>query len=445
VLTRLAETQEQHVRELAQSYLDSLSSAVTAPILREDTWEVFEAITQAQMLNRALHATEAIVTNADGRVIAASDPRKHPIGSLVPPPDPNELFHFEAGAADANATRVLAYPGRVVGVINATFDTRHLARERRSVLMALVVTNGVLTLLFAIAGWLVMAKMMAPVRVLAEHLGAAREGQASPIADAEIARTGEEFARLFRSYNALVRSMHEREELARQLADEHRLGSLGRLASALAHEINNPLGGLFNALATLKTHGHLPAARDNALGLLERGLVGIRDVVRAALALYRTGTGARPLTGADIDDLKLLVAPEARRRGITLIGASRIEADIALPSTPVRQAILNLLLNAVAAAPLNSTVTMEANFDGAAICVAILDQGPGMPVSAANLLTGRDISGPLREGGGLGLWTTRRIVDELGGAIDVAWPSAGGTLIRVAIPFKQNKEVAHAA
>lgn len=58
-----------------------------------------------------------------------------------------------------------------------------------------------------------------------------------------------EFAQLFKSYNSLVRSIRDREELSRRLAEEKRLSSLGRLASALAHEINNPLGGLFNARA----------------------------------------------------------------------------------------------------------------------------------------------------------------------------------------------------
>lgn len=445
VLARLSDAQERHVRELAQSYLDSLSSAVTASILREDTWEVFEAITQAQELNKGLRPTEAIVTNAEGQVVAASDPRKHPIGSPVPPADARQQFHFQAGADVANATRVLSYPGRVVGVIHATFDTRHLASERRDVLFALVVTNGLLTLLLAIAGWIVVARMMAPVRILSDHLGAARDGGAAPIAEAEVARNGEEFARLFRSYNALVRSMHEREELAKQLADEHRLGSLGRLASALAHEINNPLGGLFNALAILKTHGHVDSVRDSAIGLLDRGLIGIRDVVRTTLALHRADTVPRELTGTDIEDLGLLVAPEARRKSVSLTISSKIDADVALPSTPVRQAILNLLLNAIAAAPHGSEVLLEAGFDGPCMWVSVLDRGPGIPQSAANMLTGRETSPPLRDGGGLGLWTTRRILDELGGRIEVRWPSLGGTLVRIIVPLKHDEEIPNAA
>ena len=48
----------------------------------------------------------------------------------------------------------------------------------------------------------------------------------------------------------------------------------------MAHEINNPLGGLFNAVDTLKQHGDRPDVRRRTLDLIERGLKGIRDVVR---------------------------------------------------------------------------------------------------------------------------------------------------------------------
>src|SRR5690606_2851068 len=118
------------------------------------------------------------------------------------------------------------------------------------VMLALVATNGLLTLLLATAGWLLVARMMRPVTILTNHLGLARGVSAVPIAEDVVVRQRGEFGRLFRAYNALAASMDERETLVKKLAEEERLGSLGRLASALAHEINNPLGGLFNALAT---------------------------------------------------------------------------------------------------------------------------------------------------------------------------------------------------
>ena len=49
----------------------------------------------------------------------------------------------------------------------------------------------------------------------------------------------------------------------------------------MAHEVNNPLGGLFNALDTLRRHGDDASVREATLSLLERGLTHIRNVVRS--------------------------------------------------------------------------------------------------------------------------------------------------------------------
>jgi signal transduction histidine kinase len=447
VLDRLAETQERHLVDLSRSYLDGLSSAIEPSILREDNWEVFDAIARAQELNKSLRPAETIVTNAEGSVIAASDPTRHPIGSKADIDGgtvSNEAFKFDAGGSTASAIRVLSYPGRTAGVILATFDTRHLAVERRDVAIALALTNGVLTILLATAGWLLVARMMRPVRILSQHLGVVRETLAVPIADSVLADTGGEFGRLFRGYNALVRSMQEREELGMRLAEEKRLGSLGRLASAVAHEINNPLGGLFNAVSTLKMHGHLTNVRNNSLGLLERGLIGIRDVVRTTLTIYRTDAAPRNLAPADIDDLGLLVGPEARRKSVTIVIRNRLTTDAPIPSTPIRQAVLNLILNSVAAAPERSDVIVSAALVPAGLEIVVSDSGPGLPPKAAAVLTERTAAPPALEGGGLGLWTISRLVGDLGGDIDLSASSPGGTVVRLIVPMS-SLELSHVA
>lgn len=449
VLSRLDDTQERHLRELTQSYLDGLSSAVAPSILRDDVWEVFDAIERAQQLNKSLRPVEAIVANAANRVIAASDPRAHPVGAMVSSSiiaaTGRETFRFDSGADRAHAQRELSYPGRKVGTIYASFDTRHLAIERRDVLTALVLTNGILTFLLATAGWLLVARMMRPIRILSDHLGSARENHVATIAPDIVAASHGEFGRLFQAYNALVHSTAERQELSKRLAEEERLGSLGRLASALAHEINNPLGGLFNALATVKSHGHIESVRLGSVGLLERGLVGIRDVVRTTLALYRTNSGSRELMAADIEDLGLLIAPEARRRDVSVTIGNELQGSVPLPSTPLRQAILNLLLNAVAAAPGGSVVALSASSTGARLLVEVLDHGLGLPRDAAALLTGAATARPLRDGAGLGLWMTHRLLSELGASVTVEYPDDAGTCVRVSIPFARDEEFAHVA
>lgn len=441
VLSRLNETQERHLVDLSQSYLDGLSSAIAPSILREDNWEVFDAIARAQELHKSLHPSETIVTNAEGAVIAASDPKTHPIGSIIPRKSvgssstESESFSFDAGATTASAIRVLSYPGRIAGIIYATFDTRHLASERRDVVIALIFTNGILTILLAAAGWFLVARMMQPVRVLAAHLGVARESLAEPIPESVVSKTKGEFERLFLGYNALVRSIKEKEDLSRRLAEEKRLSSLGRLASALAHEINNPLGGLFNALATLKTHGYLANIRESSLGLLERGLIGIRDVVRTTLTIYRTDAATRHLTAPDINDLALLIAPEARRKFVDISINNTVASPISLPSTPIRQAVLNLLLNAVDAAPAGSCVKLSAAATLRHLEISVTDSGAGIPELAAEVLAGRPGAPPLLDGGGLGLWTTGRLIADLGGRIEVEYPAVGGTCVRLLIPL----------
>lgn len=445
VLARLADTQERHLRALSQSYLDGLSSAIAPAILREDSWEVFDAIGRLQELNKGLRPLEAVVTNADGAVIASSRPRLYPIGTTYRSAHAasSENFSFEAGADTASAVRVLSYPGRIAGIIYATFDTRHLAAERQDVLITLLVTNGLLTLLLAVAGWLLVFYMMRPVRILSEHLGAARESSAARIPEDIVKGAKGEFSQLYRGYNALVHSIDEREILVKRLAAEERLGSLGRLASTLAHEINNPLGGLFNALATLKTHGHLASVREGSLALLDRGLLGIRDVVRSTLAVYRVDRAPRDLTADDIADLNLLIGPEARRKSVRIQFTNGLTGTIALSSSPVRQIILNVLLNAVAAAPVGSEVSLVAQVTDASLNVSVYDHGPGFPDSATELLTG-PLPSPMSSGG-LGLWTTRKLLDELGGSITIERTAEARTAVTIEIPFRRQEELPHVA
>jgi signal transduction histidine kinase len=442
VLDRLGDIQQRHLRELAQGYLDGLSSAVGPSVLREDVWEIYDAIARARDQYKGLRPSEAVVTNPRGAVIAASDPRSHPVGSTFVPTEAS-AFAYESGSATARAHRELSYPGRTIGHLHATFDTSHLAAERRDVIAALLITNGILMAFFAVAGWLVVARMMRPVRVLTEHLGASSEGVAVPIADWEVARSRGEFRRMFRAYNDLSTSIAERDELRKRLAEEERLGSLGRLASSIAHEINNPLGGLFNALSTLRTHGHLPAARDGAIGLLERGLAGIRDVVRTTLAVHRPREGARNLRPDDVDDLLVLVASEARRKSVRVAVTDRMAAEVPIPSSPIRQALLNILLNAIAAAPAASVVELAVTGTPGRVTFEVRDRGEGFPGEAAAMLS--DPGRLPTTGAGLGLWTTRGLVADIGGAIETETMTGGGTVVRILVPLPQDEALADVA
>lgn len=449
VLDRLSRTQESFLDALASTYLDGLSSAVLPAVLREDVWEVFDALDRSAGSYASMSPIETVVTGADGRVLAASDPNRIPSYSVLPSDYTGRYgtgaVTIDKGERTGFARRQLVYQGQPAGTIHATFDVSELYAERREVLITLLVTNGILAALFALGGFMLVRRMIGPMRVLEDHMRAAANGAAEPIPLAEFPSREGEAAGLFRGYNALVRAERQRADLAMQLAEEEKLASLGRLASGMAHEINNPLGGLFNAIDTLKTHGGMPGVRDTSISLIERGLQGIREVVEAALATYRPQRSARPLSAADLEDVRLLVGPEVRRRRQRLSWEVRWQGEFAVEGGPVRQAVLNLLLNASAATPGGGELGLTASGRGGLLTVSVHDGGPGIPRDIAEILVDPDRGPAARAGRGLGLWMVRRMVDEVGGTVTIDERPEGGTTVTLLLPSAREEGKADAA
>lgn len=451
VLDRLSRTQESFLNGLAETYLDGLSSAVVPAVLRGDVWEVFDALDRSSVSYEALAPVETVVTNSDGRVLAATDPNRIATFSQLPQ---NYSARYGSGTVTIDgstmtglAQRQLVYQGQPIGTIYATFDVTHLFAERREILVTLLVTNGVLAALFALGGFMLVRRMIAPMRILESHMRAAADGSAEPILPEEFPSRTSEAASLFRGYNALVRAERERANLAMQLAEDEKLASLGRLASGMAHEINNPLGGLFNAIDTLKKHGSTPGVRETSISLIERGLSGIRDVVEAALATYRPERSQRPLTADDLDDLRLLLKPELRRRRQRLdwdVGWND-ERELPIKGGPIRQAALNLLLNASAVTPEGGAVSLRARRAERLLNIEVGDQGPGMPSDIAGILVDQDPGPAVRAGRGLGLWMVRRVIDDLGGSAAIEAKTDGGTTVTLKIPFEGENAQANVA
>jgi two-component system, OmpR family, sensor kinase len=421
-------------------------------VLRADVWEVFDALDRSASTYKALSPEMTVVTGPDGRVLAASDPEEIPPYSQLPEHfsgryGPGAVTILESGSM-AFARRDLTHQGQSIGAIHAAFDVSHLFRERREVLVTLLVTNAILAGLFALGGFLVVRRVIGPIRILETHMRFAAKGEAHPIPLEDIPTVDAEVAGLFHGYNALVHAERERENLAVRLAEEEKLASLGRLASGMAHEINNPLGGLFNAIDTLKTHGDTPGVRETSISLVERGLAGIRDVVEAALATYRPERLRRPLGASDLEDVKLLLQPELRRK------RQRLDWDIGwlagrelrMAAGPIRQAVLNLLLNASAATPEGGAMWLRAaGNDSGRLEISIGDSGPGMPPEIADILVDDHPVPAVRAGRGLGLWMVRRVVTDLGGSVVIGRNVADGTTITLSLPFAQDKEQHHHA
>lgn len=436
VLRSLSRLHDDRLREIAQLHVEGLSVALGPFVLHKDVWEVYDTLDRARTASDGQRMLFTVVADDRNRVLAATDPLRAPVDSDATP--------FSEGASDlASLTasgndpwvRVLApllVAGRTVGRIVTEINVGDLVAEREQVSLYLLLANAGATALLAFAGYALVARMLKPVTVLAQHMDDAG-GAPSRIPEAEIPKSDTELARLLRTFNAMAGAIDARTEAERRLAERERFVSLGRLSSSLAHEINNPLGGLLNVVDTIRAYPSRPEVVQTSVDLLERGLVHLKDVSQAILEENRFNRLGLPLRPTDFDDLKLLFEPEAARQRQSLnwqIQAASHDLST-LPAAPVRQIILNLLLNASSAAPEGGSIGLRVSCsDNDEVELTITDNGVGLSTQDLDRLMS---SAPVAPGGGVGLRLVHDLVSGLGGHI-VHVRDAGRTSLAVVLP-----------
>jgi signal transduction histidine kinase len=449
VLWQFVEDQKSNLLLLSKAYLDSVSAAILPAVVREDVWEAFDALERMRNRHAGFEPRFTIIEMPGGKILASSDPLRFPVHSATPEElrsrfGTNDDVHVDVAAGRAWLATTLRADGFSVGHILAEIDIADLLHARREILLSLVLVNGCLTLTFALGGYLLMTRMLRPLGILTRYVEQIRDGRVEPIPERFCTKIASEFGQLFDRFNEMARVFSERTTLAAQLAEQEKHKMLGRLASGIAHEVNNPLGGMENAIDAILAHGNDPAVLKTSVDFLKRGLAGIREVVRAALATYKGSLDTRVLTPSDLDDLPRLVQHEIRARQLRLDWHNYISVSLGIDGFAVRQITLNLLLNACMASPLSGKVNISASCINGMLQIAVADEGPGLPEGMATLLN-QDIpeATRARETKGLGLWMTGHLIRRLGGHADVEYPGIG-TRVIVSLPIVQ-KELLSAA
>ncbi|HHI93169.1 MAG TPA: two-component sensor histidine kinase [Gammaproteobacteria bacterium] len=217
------------------------------------------------------------------------------------------------------------------------------------------------------------------------------------------------------------------------LAQSERLAAVGELTAGLAHELRNPLAGIYLALNNLRNEiGDDDKASRLALVLeeLDRVTTLLNQV------LTQSQHSPEPATYFNLADMLASLLRLVQYQIPSRIKIKqRVPKDIQchLPQGRLRQSILNLILNA--AQSLNQApglITIEAHNEKDSLVIRIQDNGPGFPkkLLASGIqpfVTSRN------DGTGLGLAIVRRFCHEQGGTLELTNPPEGGACIQITL------------
>lgn len=444
ILDRMAAAQQKALTQLAEAYLDGVSTALMPHVIRRDSWEVFDTLDRAREHYAAVKAVFTVVALPEGEVLASSNPTLFPLSSELPwelrapfieghSMFPNRL-HINEGQGVALVWRPLMEAEQQVGDLFAELDISHLLAERRQVLLTLLSGAFLLTLTFVFIGYVAVRWMVRPIGLLSHFVESVRHGHDDLLPVGALMDPRTEFGLLFKRFDAMKDAIREREELATRLAEEEKLALIGKLASSMAHEVNNPLGGMRNVIDTIRKHGSDEATRARSLDLLDRGLEGIANVTRATLVTYRGGADPSKLAFRDMEDIQLLVQHIVKRRQLNLRWSNSLPQETMVDGTSVRQIALNLLLNACEATQEGGEVGLEARVEEGNLVVVVRDQGPGIPDNVVSQLINPSISGLPEISLGLGAWTVGMLTKRLEGRIEVETNEMKGTKVTACFP-----------
>ncbi len=235
-----------------------------------------------------------------------------------------------------------------------------------------------------------------------------------------------------------IREEEAHRRLESEIQHAQRLESLGRLASGVAHDMNNVLAAIQATAELLQSHQPEGGPLTRSLGLILMATGRGRDLVRGLTAFARKGLSEAP----EELDLNELVREEAALLERTLLMRVKVTVDLAPDLPQIRgarsslgNALMNLCVNAVDAMPRGGVLTLRTGARDGWVTIAIEDTGEGMsPEVLARATEPFFTTKPVGKGTGLGLATVRGVIEAHGGHLDLESEVGRGTRITLRLP-----------
>lgn len=350
------------------------------------------------------------------------------------PPAGQELRFYSAEAEPGLFARVMERPARVEHrdvILRILRDESGLRRTQHELAEVFLVGLPLAVLLAVAGGWFVARRSLAPVGAMAAR---ARDITASSLSQRlPVANPHDELGRLATVFNATLQRL------------ETSFAELRRFAADASHELRTPLTALRTTGEVALRDQHDPAQLRDAIGAMLEDAQRLQDLVESLLALARAEADTQPLPRATVacgalarevaENLRVLAEEKRQQLIVEVTDDVTVAGDAAL----LRQALLNILHNAIRHTPAGGRLTVRCQRRQNEAVIEVADTGEGIAPEHQGRIFERfhrvDNARSRAEGGaGLGLAIARAAVERHGRRIELESTPGQGSLFRIVLP-----------
>jgi len=231
----------------------------------------------------------------------------------------------------------------------------------------------------------------------------------------------------------------ERLRMQEAIIQSEKLAATGRMAAAIAHEINNPLEAVTNLAYLLSTDSTLSEAGKKYAELLLEEISRVSEVAKQSLGFFRDNKKPGPFDICELlDSVVSLYRPLLDRKGVELSRDFTRECVVEGSSAEIRQVFANLVRNAIDAVEPGGRIQVRVRTTrGGMRRILVADNGRGIAAQTRRRLFQPFVTSKGAAGNGLGLWVSQGIIKKHGGHIQVRTcdiPGRSGTVFSVVLP-----------
>ncbi len=388
----------------------------------------------------------SIISNND-HIIASTNPKK--VGAALSQKRKQLIIKAELGEPVSNEGKTYnvilpVVAGKVhYGYVHLTINEEDFSVLLRNNLVKKGIAALVVFLIGTVAAVFLSSRYTKPIN---EISAAADKVAAGDFVEIEPSDRKDEVGVLTRSFNLMVQRLRENRRLEEKLREAEHLSAVGQLSRSMAHEIRNPLNFISLSIDYIKDN--FTPANEAAAGKFEGLVSSIKQEIFRLDTLVRDFLDyGKPLklnmkrvnVGSLLDEVFAIIKAKAESDKIKVIRKYEYLPDILIDTDFMKTCIFNIVLNAFQAMPGGGSLTLMSRKEGQRVVLGISDTGQGVAQEYLEKVF-EPFFTTKSAGLGLGLATTKRIVEEHGGEIFFESAPGKGSHLILKLPVPPENE-----